>query len=377
MSLQEIIQPAARLQARTDPMKIFSSPALYIQGPGALERAGAVAAASGRRALMVSDTIVLELIGERMRRSVEAAGLAFHSVSFADDVTHANVDRMVAQAREFAPDVVFACGGGKGIDAGKAVGDILGARMISVPTAASSDAPTSRNYVFYSDTHALLSVEKLVRNPDAVLVDTAVIAQAPPRLLSSGIGDALVKRWEAEQCIASGGPNMHGASATIASSLLARLCADVLLADGPAALRVAGSGAPDSAFERVIEACLLLAGLGFEGSGLSIPHAMTRGLSAIPEAAAQLHGLQVAYALMVHFRLENRPEGFVAEMRDFYRAAGLPATLAELGVTTVDESAIGIIADLTLKAPHTLNFERSLSAADIAEAIRSVEASPP
>jgi len=358
-------------------LKVFGSPGLYVQGPGALLELGTLIAPIGKRALLVSDTMVVDMLAPRLTPVMEQAGIAFLAVSFTGDVTPANVTRMSEEARAFAPDVVIAAGGGKGVDAGKAVGRELGARQVSLPTAASNDGPTSRNFVFYDEHHKLLSVEKLVRNPDLVLVDTDLIAQAPAALLVSGIGDALVKRFEAAQCIGADGPNMYGARATLAAEALAVRCDEVLRRHAVGALAAARAKKPDAAFEQVIEACFLLAGLGFEGCGLSIAHAMTRGLSAVPQTAAALHGCLVAYALLVQFSLEGRDDAFMAEQISFYRSVGLPTSLRDLGLSDPTAEELHTIADLTHRAPHTRNFQRVLSVEDLLVAMRQVEETAP
>lgn len=52
------------------------------------------------------------------------------------------------------------------------------------------------------------------KNPDLVLVDTQVIAQAPPRLLTAGMGDALATWFEAKTCVAGSVRNMRGGGST-------------------------------------------------------------------------------------------------------------------------------------------------------------------
>jgi glycerol dehydrogenase len=102
---------------------------------------------------------------------------------------------------------------------------------------------------------------------------------------------------------------------------------------------------------------------------------MTRGLSALPETAHELHGLQVAYGTVVQWQLENRPAVFMDEMRAFYRRIGLPMNLRQLGLPREPTAAdIDTIATLTLTAPHMRNFDRPLTAQDVAQAMRAVEA---
>nr|WP_297457658.1 glycerol dehydrogenase [uncultured Halomonas sp.] len=351
-------------------LRILGAPSLYVQGPGAIGRVGDIVANLGTRALLIADPIVERMLSPRLAELLARVDVAFASAPLIGEVTPANIERL---ASEHSADVVIAAGGGKGVDAGKAVSRALGARLVTLPTAASNDGPTSRIFIYYDDNHKLLRAERVLRNPDAVIVDTEILAAAPRQLLVSGIGDALVKRYEAAQCIGADGPNMFGGRATIAAVSLANVCEQVLREHAIDALSVAGSGKPDEAFEKVIEACILLAGLGFEGSGLSIAHAMTRGLSALPATAGALHGHQVAYALMVQFILENRSAAFMAEQFAFLAAVGLPASLAELGLSEPSTDDLRSIATLTHKAPHTRNFERALSEDDLVEAMLQLE----
>lgn len=356
-----------------DTLRILGAPALYVQGPDASLRIGDIAAGLGRNVLFVSDADVERLFAPRVRQSIEASGLAFSSVSFTGDLTPASVERMASAQRAWQPEVVIAAGGGKGVDAGKAVARALGTRLITLPTAPSNDGPTSRVFLLYDDHHRLLGVEKLPRNPDAVVVDTTILAAAPVELLVSGIGDAIVKRYEADQCIGAGGLNLFGGQATLLAAKLAQTCDEVVRKHAVAGLVAARAGRPDTSFEHLVEACILLAGIGFEGTGLSVAHSMTRGLTAVPETAGALHGRQVAYALLVQFVLEQRSDAFLAEQFAFYRAVGLPTGLRELGLAKPATQQLSTIAALTLDAPHIRNFERRLTHGDLVEAMARLE----
>lgn len=60
-----------------------------------------------------------------------------------------------------------------------------------IPTTASTDAPTSALSVIYSDEGVFERYRFYNKNPDLVLLDTAIIAAAPPHFLAAGIADAL------------------------------------------------------------------------------------------------------------------------------------------------------------------------------------------
>lgn len=354
-------------------MIIFGSPRRYLQGPGAIARLGEEIARLGKTAALVADARVLGLVSAPAKESCAAAGVALAEIAFGGEITHAEVDRMAALCAGDPPEVVIAAGGGKTIDAAKFLSGKLGAKLATMPTVASNDSPTSHIIVVYDENHKLVGVEKLKANPDLVLVDTAIIAKAPSALLSAGIGDAIVKRFEVEQCVGVKGSNVFGGRSPLTALALARACYDVVRADSVAALAAVRRGEPDEAFERLVEASVLMSGLAFESGGLSVCHAMTRGLSAVPGPASALHGHQVAYGLLVQLVLENRDAAFIDDIRGFFAQVELPLSLSDLGFAGgAKETAT--IAELTAQAAHMRHFARPVSAQDLVAAIETVEA---
>lgn len=354
-------------------MIIFGSPGRYIQGPGTLDRIGEEVGRLGKSAVLVADTVVDRLVGGRVAVSCDAAGVTLRKLAFGGEITPGEIDRLHRALGGERPEVVIAAGGGKCIDAGKGLAALLGAEVASLPTIASNDAPTSHVYVLYDEDHRLLRVDRLPRNPALVLVDTAVIVQAPRILFLAGIGDALVKSFEAAQCAGSGGRNIFGSRPPQAGLVLADACYRCLRDHAAPALAAVDRGEADEAVERVVEATVLWSGLAFENGGLSIVHSMTRGLSAVPSLAGALHGLQVAYALLVQCLLEDRDPAFMDDLLAFYRGIGLPRGLADLGLETPTDADYALIAELTLQAPHARNFDRDLAPEDLVRAMRFLD----
>jgi len=357
-------------------MIVFGSPSRYYQGPGCLDSLGEIVRPIGTRILVVADAFVLTMLEKRLTDSFAKEGLTAQILPFSGDVTYAAIDSLVAEAvsgpHRGQVDAVVAVGGGKAIDIGKALCHRLACPVATVPTAAANDAPTSKNYVVYDENHTLVEVAHLPANPAAVIADTGVIAGAPRALLVAGIGDAVTKAFEAAQCHAVQGKTMFGQSPSLSALVLAEASYRILRQHGIEALAVAGTSAPTPAFEKLVEALFLMGGLGFESGGLSIAHAMTRGLSRVAAAAKAMHGQQVAYALLVQLTLEERDDAFMADLRSFYAATGLATSLSALGVEEPDD-VYGVIAGPTLAAPHARNFARSLSQTDLVDAMRRVE----
>ncbi len=345
-----------------------------MQGQGAIKNIGKIGADFGHACFVVADAVVTELIGEQVTGYFHDAGIGVVFGPFKGECTLSEIDHQTALARESGSDVIVGMGGGKTIDTAKGVSLRLGLPIIIVPTIASNDSPTSRLIVVYDEQHRLSEVLKLPSNPDVVLVDTAIIAGAPPRFLIAGIGDALAKKFEAEQCALTGARNFFGGLPTRTALTLCDSCYTTIREFGADALDAIKQGRINQSVENTVEATVLLSGIGFESGGLALAHSLTRGLSAQPETHGALHGEMVAWGLLVQLIAEERDTAFVGEIMAFYRQIGLPVMLADLGLKNPGEQAIIDIAETTCReAPYIVNMVKPLSANRLAECILTLE----
>lgn len=340
-------------------LRAFGAPGRYIQGPGALSELGALARLHGVRPFVVADAIVTDLLGARLKQELAAAERVTFA-SFSGECTAQDIDTLARAAREARADVVIGVGGGKAIDTAKGVRMALGAPLLIVPTIASNDSPTSRLAVLYTPDHVLSEVRLMASNPDVVLVDTAIIVQAPPRFFVAGIGDALSKKFEVEQSARAGGLNFFKARPTDLAVTIADACFRTIRAEALAAVACVSRRETSDAVERTVEATILLSGLAFESGGLSIAHSLTRGFSVVPEIARALHGEQVALGLLVQLLAEGREDAFVVDLLGFYQRLGLPRALEDFGVAGAN--VVDRIVSVSWEtAPYIRNFAAPLS----------------
>jgi glycerol dehydrogenase len=243
--------------------------------------------------------------------------------------------------------VIIGAGGGKTLDTAKVVGYHLKSSVALIPTIASTDAPTSSVAVIYREDHRHEGSIKLRKNPDLILVDTAIIAQAPVRFLVAGMGDALGTKFEAEACAQSMAKNIPGFRPTLAALALARLTYDILIKYGLEAKCSVERKSLNPALEKVIEANILLSGLGFESGGLAAAHAIHFGLTLARESSKTYHGEQVAFGTLVQLFMEDRPENEIMEVGQFSISVGLPICLEDL---FIEEFEIPVVAEESCRA---------------------------
>lgn len=352
-------------------MRIFASTPRYIQGPGAIGEVGHAAARFGGRIVVIIDALVRPLVEPALLTGFDQPP---QFEEFSGEVTDAAVAAIAARVTDCG--VVTAIGGGKALDAGKAIALRLGVPVITVPTIASTDGPASRGIAMYDESHRLIRVDQMPANPAVVVVDSAIIAAAPTRFLQAGIGDAIAKKFEAQGCWAGGGLTKHGTRPTHAARAIADAAYRMLRGHAVAGVRAAEKHWVTEDLEATIEASVLLSALSFENGGLSIAHSVTRGLMTLPGTRNHLHGEHVAYGTMVLLAADCRGDEELADLAGFLREVGLPAKLADFGVPNVAEAEFAAIAEATMTSPHIGNLASKVTIGSLNAALRRVESLP-
>ena len=163
-------------------MRIFASPSRYIQGENALFENAKQILKLGNRPVLLCDDVVYGIVGEAFSKYLTRYGFHVFRVAFNGEASDNEINRVVSLAEKDGADLVIGLGGGKTIDSAKAIADLLEVPVVIAPTIASTDAPTSALSVIYTDEGAFEKYIFYSKNPDLVLVDSAVIAKAPKRL---------------------------------------------------------------------------------------------------------------------------------------------------------------------------------------------------
>lgn len=339
---------------------------------GELARGLSAGGSSIKRVLVVSDSGVVSAGHfESGARSLRDAGLeiaSFHD--FAENPTTAMVDRGVAVARQFKPDLLVGLGGGSSLDCckginfvyscggsmrdyhgvGKATGDLL--PMIAVPTTAGTGSE-SQSFALISDseTHVKMACGDPRAACKIALLDPELTLTQPPRVTALTGIDAISHAIET-----------YVTTRRNAISLTFARRAFGWLASGfPRVLDVPTDLEARSRMQ--IGACF--AGLAIETSMLGAAHATANPLTAHYDIA---HGQAVGLMLPAVIRMngakhatwyrelmaevepdiatEDAPGRLADLVQAMLKQAGLATTLAEL---EVPDDKIGQLSDDAIK----------------------------
>jgi glycerol dehydrogenase len=301
----------------------------------------------GRKALVLWDEPVKKIVGDTVTKSIQDAGLEMIPVDFQGEATSNERARVAALARETGAEMTVGIGGGKVLDVAKAAAVDARIRMVTCPTIASNDSPTSAASVWYDENHDFVGFECWPFNPDIVLVDSQVIARAPVRAFVAGMGDALSTWVETDSAFKSRSLNLAGGLPTMAAIAIARLCYETLMEHGIEAKRALECQALTPAVEKVIEANVLLSGLGFESGGLATAHMVGNLLSNVPECKHLMHGEKVGFGVITQLCLDDDVEADeIYAIVDFEIAVGLPVTLADLNLAGASRERLKTLGDI-------------------------------
>jgi glycerol dehydrogenase len=345
--------------------QILVSPRRYIQGPGTLSQLGTHLSIFGKtNPLVLASPSAMRVGRDIISKSLEEAHMTHAFLGFNQACTFEEIDRVKEACLAGNHDCIISCGGGKAMDTGRAAAagfavstatsppqiiNPLGAGVecVQVPTVAASDAPTASLSVVYDNRGAQIGALITRINPLMVLVDTSIIASAPVRTLVAGMGDALATFFEADAAHRTNTPNMTGGQASRTALMMTRLCLDTLLEFGEEAIREVEDGEPGPALEAVVEANILLSGLGYECGGLAAAHAIAGSLTLLhgrfdPEP---YHGELVAFSTLTQLLLDRSDTETVDQIYWFCKKVGLPTTFAGIGLEGISDTDLSIVAE--------------------------------
>ncbi|QMU07312.1 glycerol dehydrogenase [Levilactobacillus suantsaii] len=355
---------------------IFGSPATYVQGINALQESDQYIKRLGQKAVLLADPVVLKIVGNDYETYLTTHGISVKKVQFNGEASDNEIKRVAGIGKDFGADLVIGMGGGKTLDSAKAIADDLQVAVAILPTLASTDAPCSRLSVIYSDDGSFEKYRFYDKSPDLVLIDTAIVAGAPARLLASGIADALATNVEAKAVARGNNQTMLGAQQTLVGNAIATKCEETLFKYGAEALASVKGHAVTKALDRVVEANTLMSGLGFESGGLAAAHAIHDGLTALHGPVHEMtHGEKVAFGTLTQLYLEGADQERFEKYLRFDLKLGLPTTFKDLHLENVsDDDLLKVGQQATAPEDTMKQMPFEVTPYDVVQAMKGVDA---
>ena len=319
---------------------------------GILSKAGEFISPLGKKPLFLSDKLVWSKVGKILLESLKKANLSDKFEQFKGECCRQEIERVIALVKKEEIDVIVGCGGGKALDTAKAASFYLDLPVITAPTSAATCSAWSSIAPLYTKEGVYLESLNLQKSPNLALVDPQVIAQAPARLISAGMGDALAKWCEGK--VSTQGIK-KGLSTEVALDL-SKKSYHLIKSIGAKAKRDVEKKKCSSELDQIIQTNILLTGLiGALGKGRcrsSAAHAFNYGMSIFKETHGSLHGERVAFGIIMMLILENCSEKEIDKLLRFYSSLDLPLTLEKLGLIENEKTLTRLAKEICKEGSH-------------------------
>jgi alcohol dehydrogenase class IV len=313
---------------------VLPTPRIHF-GAGTLSKLPAIAAAYGRKMLLVTgrQTLRRSPVASGMLDELSRAGMEVACLEVDREPSPELIDEAAALGRETPFEVVVAIGGGSAVDAGKAISAMLLQRdpverfiegqpgftphdgrkipFIAVPTTSGTGTEATSNAVIsrVGPGGYKRSLRHAAFVPNEAIIDPELMTSAPPELTASSGMDAFTQLLEAYLS-----PFASPFTDAISCSGLVRFSRSFELA--------CGSGAGDVAVRADMAYAALMSGIALSNAGLGIVHGFASsvgGLFDIPHGT--LCATLLAEATRENIRQLLASEGGESGLRKFANAS--------------------------------------------------------
>lgn len=171
----------------------------YTVGVDAYKAVPEVTRRFGSTAVIIGGKTAMEKAAPRLLAALEGTGVTVtDQIWYGGQPRHSVAEKLAADPRVQAVDMVFGMGGGRAIDETKEIAELAGKPLFTFPTVASNCAPVTAIGVFYKEDGSVDNYFLPKEPPNHSFIDTKVISESPDDYFWAGIGDALSKQPEVE-----------------------------------------------------------------------------------------------------------------------------------------------------------------------------------
>jgi glycerol-1-phosphate dehydrogenase [NAD(P)+] len=337
-------------------------PRTVLVGHGVIEELAGMCRQFGfaSRGAVITGPKTAELAGNRAAEILRSDQFAVETV-LAHESTSLEVERVAGEVRRTDAKFVVGVGGGSKIDITKVVASRLKIPFISLPTSAAHDGISSPR-ASLRNSESVMSTEGAV--PMGVIADTAILVQAPFRLLASGCADVIsnvtaILDWKLAV-------RLRGEEYSSTAATLSEYAAQEII-DHAASIKPNLEASVWTAIRPI-----LVAGIAMSVAGSSRPcsgseHLFSHALERVSQHPS-LHGEQCGVGAIMMMYLHG---GDWRKVKAALMTIGAPTTAPELGVSNEEVVRALVLAHSLRPDRYTILGDNGLTR-DAAERLASV-----
>lgn len=317
----------------------------YSIGPKVYDKIYEICSPYGKNAVCIGGKRALQAASKSIKKAIENTDLHITGeLWYGGEASYENVEKLQNSQEVKAADMIFAVGGGKALDTGKALAEKLGLPVFTFPTIASNCAATTSVAIMYEMSGVFKEPYFTEKPPVHAFIQTNILCEAPKKYMWAGMGDTYAKFYEAS--VSSRNDELpHYLEMGVNVS---QMCVAPVLKYGEKALQDNEAGKVSKEFEQVVLAIMVSTGVASNlltkehtvhyNSGLA--HAVFYSLTAFPQIEERhLHGEVVGYGVLILLLCDGQEEEF-QKVYEFHKKTNLPTKLAHIEITKEEFESI-------------------------------------